>query len=47
MMRSQENGELYESFESKGVPPMETDFQFSAADVQTLTPEMMTKEDRG
>jgi len=26
---------------------METDFQFTAADVQTLTPEMMTKEDRG
>jgi flagellar motor switch protein FliM len=47
MLRSQENGELYENFESKGTPPLESDFQFTAADVQTLTPEMLTKEDRG
>jgi flagellar motor switch protein FliM len=47
MLRSQENGELYENFESKGTPPLESDFQFTAADVQTLTPEMLTKEDKG
>jgi flagellar motor switch protein FliM len=44
MMRSQESGELYESFESKTSAPIETDFK-TAADVKTLSLDMLMKED--
>jgi ribosome maturation protein Sdo1 len=51
MLRGQETGELYESFASKtetSSEPAEEDLDslFDTSDIEKLTPEMLTKEDK-